>query len=311
MNFLKNKKILLFISMFLVFNLVLVGCGGGTATEDENGEEQVAAGEITIGTKDFTESILLANIFKVLIEEKTDLQVNVTELGGTMVAFEALRNDDIQMYPEYTGTGYITILGHEEILSPDETYEIVKTEFMDQWDLEWLGELGFNNTYTLALRQDRLDELGISTFSELNEIAGELSLGATMEFVERQDGLPGLQAAYGFEFGDVVDLDAGLMYTAVREGQVDVITAFATDGRIPAYELGILEDDLNFFPPYFAAPLVRADALEQYPELADVLAELEGQIDDETMAELNFQVDEAALREETVARDFLQSIGLI
>ncbi|SNS66913.1 osmoprotectant transport system substrate-binding protein [Anaerovirgula multivorans] len=316
MYLLRNKKILLVISIMLMVSLALVGCGGGNTTDEistgENGEPaNTNGGNITIGAKNFTESILLGNIFKVLIEEKTDINVTVTELGGTMIAFEALKNNDIQMYPEYTGTGYITILGHEEILSPEETYEIVKNEFREEWNFEWLSELGFNNTYTLSLRQDSIEELGIKTFSDLVNVAGELKLGATMEFVERQDGLPGLNQAYGFEFGDVIDLDPGLMYTAVKEEQVDVITAFATDGRIPAFNLGILEDDLNFFPPYFAAPLVRGDLLEQYPELINILNELEGKINDDTMAQLNYTVDESARSEEAVAREFLESIGLI
>lgn len=316
MYLLRNKKILLVISIMLMLSLALIGCGGGNATDEastgENGEPaNTSGGNITIGTKDFTESILLGNIFKVLIEEKTDINVTVTELGGTMIAFEALKNNDIQMYPEYTGTGYITILGHEEILSPEETYEIVKNEFREEWNLEWLSELGFNNTYTLSLHEDSIEELDIKTFSDLVNVAGELKLGTTMEFVERQDGLPGLNKAYGFEFGDVIDLDPGLMYAAVKEEQVDVITAFATDGRIPAFNLGILEDDLNFFPPYFAAPLVRGDVLEQHPELINVLNELEGKIDDDTMAQLNYTVDESARSEEAVAREFLESIGLI
>lgn len=308
-----RKSLLLFLSLLLAFSLALAGCSTEAPAEPaeepsvENGAE---GGTISIGTKNFTESILLAHIFRVLIEENTNMTVDITELGGTIIAFEALQNDNIQMYPEYTGTGYITLLEKTEILPAEETYEIVQQEFQKQWDITWMEPLGFNNTYTLALRQSMIDELGLETFSDLLEHDQDLTFGATMEFVERQDGLPGLSELYGFDFGNVMGLDPGLMYTAVRSEDVDVISAFATDGRIPAYELGILEDDLNFFPPYFAAPLVRMDTLEKYPQL-EILNELHNMIGDELMAELNYQVDEMGMTEDEVAREFLSSIDLI
>ncbi len=318
--FQKNSKFMLLLVVILAFSLFASGCGGDApeeapAEEPENGveepvEEGPEGGEVTIGTKNFTESILLANIFAVMIEENTNMIANVQELGGTMVAFEALRNDDIQLYPEYTGTGYINMLEETEILPAEETYEIVQQEFQERWNLQWMQPLGFNNTYTLALRQTMIDELGLTTFSDLLDHDEDLVFGGTTEFVERQDGLPGLVDAYGFEFGNVLDLDPGLMYTAVQSEDVDIISAFATDGRIPAYELGILEDDQSFFPPYYAAPLIRSDALEQYPQL-EVLNQLHNMIDDETMAELNFRVDEMGETEDAVARDFLSSVGLI
>ncbi|SFH55053.1 osmoprotectant transport system substrate-binding protein [Tindallia magadiensis] len=320
MIFQRNNRLMVMLAILLIFSFIVVGCGADTvedvpidapendvATSEDEGPE---GGEVTIGTKNFTESILLANIFSVLIEENTNMTANVQELGGTMVAFEALRNNDIQLYPEYTGTGYINMLEKTEILTAEETYEIVQSEFQERWSLEWMQPLGFNNTYTLALRQTMIDDLDLNTFSDLLEHDQDLTFGGTTEFVERQDGLPGLVDAYNFEFGNVVDLDPGLMYTAVQSEDVDIISAFATDGRIPAYNLGILEDDLSFFPPYFAAPLIRSDVLEQYPQL-EILNTLHNMIDDETMAELNFRVDEMGETEEAVARDFLSSAGLI
>lgn len=304
-----RKSLLFFMVLLLTLSLALAGCGTDAPAEPSvEGEDQ--GGTITIGTKNFTESILLAHIFRVLIEENTNMSVDITELGGTIIAFEALQNNNIQMYPEYTGTGYITLLEETEILPAEETYEIVQREFQERWGITWMEPLGFNNTYTLALRQNMINELGLETFSDLLDHDQNLTFGATMEFVERQDGLPGLADLYGFEFGDVMGLDPGLMYTAVRSEDVDVISAFATDGRIPAYELGILEDDLNFFPPYFAAPLVRMDVLEQYPQL-EILNELHNMIDDDLMAQLNYQVDELGMTEDEVAREFLSSIDLI
>ena len=318
--FYKNSKFVLLLVMMLTFSVLVAGCGGDILEEtpaeqpenivEESTEEDPEGGEVAIGSKNFTESVLLANIFAVMIEENTNVITNVQELGGTMVAYEALLNDDIQLYPEYTGTGFINMLERTEILSAEETYEIVQQEFRERWNLKWMQPLGFNNTYTLALRQTMIDELGLTTFSDLLDHDEDLVFGVPTGFTERQDGLPGLVNAYGFEFGDVVDMDPGLMYTAVQSENVDIISAFATDGRIPAYDLGVLEDDQGFFPPYYAAPLIRNDVLEQYPQL-EILNKLLNVIDDETMAELNFRVDEMAETEDAVARDFLSSIGLI
>jgi osmoprotectant transport system substrate-binding protein len=313
-----NNHLLVLLSFLLVFSLAISGCGtqapadpaepaDPSETPAEDGPE---GGTITIGTKNFTESILLAHIFRVLIEENTNMSVDITELGGTIIAFEALQNNNIQLYPEYTGTGYITLLEESEILPADETYNVVQNEFQERWALTWMQPLGFNNTYTLALRQSMIEELGLATFSDLLDYDHDLTFGATMEFVEREDGLPGLSDLYGLEFGSVMDLDPGLMYTALRSEDVDVISAFATDGRIPAYELGVLEDDLNFFPPYYAAPLARMDVLEQYPQL-EILNQLHNLIDDETMANMNYQVDEMGMTEDAVAREFLSSVNLI
>ena len=149
------------------------------------------------------------------------------------------------------------------------------------------------------------------TISDLLDHDQDLVLGATQEFLVREDGLVGLQDVYGLEFKDAVGLDPGLLYGAIDAGDVDVISAFATDGRIPALGLTLLEDDLGFFPPYFAAPVVRQDILDQSPEVADILNQLGGMIDDETMADLNFQVDDGGKEAVDVARAFLVERGLI
>ena len=194
----------------------------------------------------------------------------------------------------------------------DPVYETVKREYKDQFNLVWLDPLGFNNTYTLAMTQEKAQELGVTKISDLVGKANDLTFGGTQEFLTRPDGLPGLTAAYeGLQFGDAKGFDPGLIYQAVDSGNVDVISAFATDGRIPALGLVTLEDDLGFFPPYFAAPVVRQELLDQDAAVADVLNKLAGKIDNETMAGLNSQIDTDGKEPEDVARSFLQERGLI
>lgn len=286
---------------------------------------------ITIGSKDFTESIVLAEMVALLLEDagfEVERQLN---LGGTAVVHQALVSGEIDIYVEYTGTGLLAILGMDlpgagatpAAATPatgatpvggglaDEVYQIVSTEYQDQFNLTWLEPWGFNNTYVLAVTQETAEEYDLQTTSDLEGVSGELTFGATQEFLARPDGLPGLEAAYGLEFGDAIGLDPGLVYSAVDEGDVDIISAFATDGRIPALDLVTLEDDQGFFPPYFAAPVVSGELLEQAPEVADLLNQLSGMIDDPTMAGLNAQVDIDGMEPIDVARTFLSDQGLI
>jgi glycine betaine/choline ABC-type transport system substrate-binding protein len=276
--------------------------------------------DIVVGGKDFTEQEILTEMLALLIEGNTDLTVaRKPYLGGTMVCFNALKAGDLDLYAEYTGTGLVNILDRKAIPDPQESYSVVKQAFAEQYRIAWLEPFGFNNTYTLTLRRKQAEELGIETFSDLAEhvTSGKdpaLSAGFTAEFLDRPDGYKGLAAAYGLTFAsEPKQLDPGLMYRACSDGSVDVICAFATDGRIAAYDLAVLEDDRRFFPPYFAAPLVRQATLAEHPELEALLNRLAGRIDDQTMQKLNYQVDrkDEPRRARDVARDFLQGCGLL
>jgi glycine betaine/choline ABC-type transport system substrate-binding protein len=281
---------------------------------------------VGVGSKDFTESIILAHICGHLLEDAGYQVDRQTNLGGTVVAHEATVNGDIDLYVEYTGTGLLAILGMElpemgesaeASASPaagvgkDPVYDIVAEAYPEQFGLQWLEPWGFNNTYVMAVRRETADELGITSISDLEGHAGDMTVGGTQEFLIRPDGLPGLEELYGLSFADALGLDPGLVYSALVEGEVDIISATATDGRIPALDLVPLVDDLGFFPPYYAAPVVRQDLLEESPEVADVLNQLAGQIDDTRMAELNFQVDDGGEEPSDVARQFLVDEGLI
>ncbi len=272
--------------------------------------------DLTVGGKPFTEQDVLGEMMAILIEEHTDLTVRRRlGLGGTLVCFGALQGGDLDFYAEYTGTGLVNILEREVIHDSQEAYDAVQEAFQREYGLVWLKPFGFSNTYTLTMRREHADELGLETISDLADYirdGGELRAGFDAEFMERPDGYKGVKEAYGFEFpSEPIQLDPGLMYRSAYDGEVDVICAFATDGRIEAYDLVILEDDKGSFPPYDAAPLVRIPSLEEHPEIEDVLNKLEGQIAEQEMRELNYQVDEERRDARTVAREFLLEKGLI
>lgn len=270
------------------------------------------ADTITIGSKNFTEQAILGEIMAQLIEEKTDLKVERKFfLGGTQFTFNAIQKGDIDIYPSYTGTAYIAILKQSQILPAHQTFLYVQKEYLKQFNLVWLKPFGFNNTYGFGVLKSNPRFQNIQTLSQIRSFANELKFGGPHEFLERPDGFSGLQKAYQLKFLEFVGLDPGLMYQAVVDGQVDVISAFTTDGRIQKFGIQLLEDDLNFFPPYFAAPLIRKSTLEKHPKLKGVLNLLAGRINDDLMMKMNHAVDLKSQPLEDVAQWFLVSEGLV
>lgn len=269
-------------------------------------------GTVHIGAKNFTEQFILGELMARLIEERTSLDVRRhPNLGGTMICHGALQNGEIDLYPEYTGTGLTAVLGLGAVSDAARALELVREEYSRRFQVEWLEPFGFNNTYAITVRADDAEANGWRTIADLRSRAETLAAGFTAEFSERPDGYPGLRERYGFRFGSVKDLDPALMYEAIANGEVDVICAFATDGRIATHNLVPLADDLGFFPPYQAAPVVRQDALRAFPELRRALAPLAGLLDDETMQRLNFQVDDEKSGPRAVAEAFLRERGLL
>lgn len=298
MKFNKSRSILLVV-VVLALSITFTGCWGGDA--------------ITIGSKDFSENIILGEMFAQLIEAHTDLKVNrKLNMGGTFVCFEAIKNGDIDIYPEYTGTALAAQLKMDVISDPDEAYRVVAEEFDRQFGIKWLEPLGLNNTYTLAVTDEVYQKYRVETFSDLAKVSQNLVFGAEHEFFDRQDGYDGLVKMYGLTFkGEPKKMNASLKYQAIGNGDIDVTDAFATDGPIKQYNLKVLEDDKGFFPPYYAAPIIRKDTLEDHPELEEVLNRLAWLVDDPTMTELNYQVDVQGKDVEVVVREFLQSKGLL
>ena len=266
---------------------------------------------IVVGSKGFTEQLILGNIVALMMENggfKVDRKIG---LGGTVICHEAIVRGDINVYVEYTGTGLTTMLKKPVMKDPEEVYQVVKKDYEEKFKLTWLKPWGFNNTYCIVMRKDDAERLKVKKVSDLKPLAKDLIFGATIEFMARPDGVPGLTKHYGLTFKEQKGMDPGLVYKAIAEKQVDVISGFATDGRIPAFNLVVLEDDLKFFPPYYAAPVVRMDLLAKAPQVADILNRLAGRIGDATMATLNYTVDGKKVEAEVVARDYLKNIGLI
>lgn len=268
--------------------------------------------QLTIGTKNYTESRIMGQLLSVMLEENLDFETDVRELGGTLPNFEALKNRDIDMYVEYTGTGYITILKKTgDVPKPDEVYNTVKEEFDEKYGISWLKPLGFNNTYTLAVRKETAEKYNLKTFSDLVNLSSGLTLGAVSEFLERPDGYPGLQEEYGYEFQDIKALDPGLRYNAISSDQVQVIDAFSTDAKIEELNLTVLEDDKEYFPPYYAAPVVNNETLKEYPEVKDTLNKLADTLTDKKMQKINYLVDVEKRDAREVVEEFLRDEGLI
>lgn len=267
---------------------------------------------IVIGSKNFNEQLILGNMLATLIEKNTDIKVErKLNLGGTSIAFDALKAGELDMYVEYTGTGLVNIMGQPSINDPDKAYDAVSDYFNKNYGITWLKPLGFNNTYTLAVRKDTAQKYKLESFSDLAKVASQLTLGCTIEFSNREDGYLGLNKMYNMNFKDVSPVDGGLRYTSLNSNKTDVIDAFSTDGLLKAFDLKVLKDDKNFFPPYYAAPIINNKTLEKHPELKDLINKLAGKLDDEKMRELNYKVDKLNENPATVANDFLIENGLI
>ncbi len=297
------KKITLFL-LFILICLSVTGCSSFWGKDSNT---------VVIGGKNFTEQDILVYLMKGIIEGKTEVKVKAKAyLGGTNVVSQAIERGDLDIYAEYTGTALVSILGEKYSPSdPEVVYEKVKDMYEAKKQIIWLKPFGFNNTYTLSMRTEQANALGIETLSDLAKQSAKLRLGATHEFLERDDGYKNVQAVYGMQFSSPAGMDPGLTYTACRDGNVDVIDAFSTDGRILAFNLKVLTDDKKVFPPFYAAPIIRADTLKKHPEIGQALNLLAGKLTNKEMTILNAKVDLEGKSPQVVANEWLKSNGLI
>lgn len=267
---------------------------------------------ITIGGKDFTEQEILGNILSELIESKTDISVDRKfALGGTQVVFSALKSSEIDMWVDYSGTAYGDILKYPPISDVEEVYNTVKKDFKEQFNIEVLKQMRFNNTYTLAVKKETAEKYNLESISDLAKVADKLTATTTLEFLNRQDGIIGLTKKYNFEFKDAIGIDGSPKYTALMNNESDVVDAFSTDGLLKKYDLKVLKDDKQFFPPYYAIPLVRSEVIEKYPEIVPIIEEVGDLLTDDIMSELNYQVDQLRKDPKDVAVEFLKEKGLL
>ena len=266
---------------------------------------------VIIASKPFGESFLLAEMFSQLLEARGFRVDRRMGLGATEIAFTALRRSAIDVYPEYTGTGLLAILGQRPSSDPGQVYQQVSREFRRRFGVRWLPPLGFQNTYAIAVRRETAQRLGLASLSDLARVGKTLTAGLTADFIGRPDGLPGLQQAYGLHFRAVRALLPAVKYRALASGDVDVIDGYSTDGFIARYDLVILKDDKRFFPPYEAAALVSPALQRDLPAAAGVLSELSGLLTEETMRRLNQRIEVDGIPIARVAAGQLMSLGLV
>jgi len=263
----------------LLLALVLTGC----AKRDR----------IVVGAKNFTESDLLAEIVAQQIERRTSLPVERRlHLGGTFVCHRAITAGDIDIYVEYTGTAFTAILKQPPIANPDSVYRFVAAAYARDFTLRWTEPFGFNNTFAILVRRADAERYGLHSIADLARVAPRWKAGFGYEFLERADGFAGLAKVYGLRFSrPPTAMDLGLTYRALAEGRVDVIAGNSTDGQIAKLDLVALSDERAYFPPYQAAPVIRAAMLERHPAVRAALAELGGKISDAEMRRLNALAD--------------------
>ena len=266
---------------------------------------------IVVGSKNFTEQLVLGEILAQQLErrlgQKVDRKLN---LGGTLLAHEALVNGEIDLYPEYTGTALTAIL---KLPAPSDRAQAlgrVTSEYEKRWRLEWMTPFGFDNSFAIVIHGDEGRRGHLLTLSEAAQRRIGWVMGAGYEFLERPDGFKGLVKTYGLEIkGQVKTMDLGLLYRALDQRQVDMIAASATDGMLSVLDVTVLQDDKHYFPPYEAAAVVRAGSLASRPGMREALEELSGKLSNETMRKLNYEVDGKHRPLADVAREFLNAHG--
>ena len=270
------------------------------------GRKATQSRTIAIGSKDFTEQVILGELVAQILEDRAGFQVDRKfELGGDL-CHRAMLSGEIDAYVEYTGTAYTAILKHQPISDARQVYDQVKSEYESRFKLEWLEPLGFNNTFAILVRGDDARRLHLKTISDAAPYAPEWRAAFGQDFMSRQDGYPGFAKTYRLHFkGQPSEMDLSLTYRALAAGQVDLIAGNSTDGLIDKLGLYQLEDDKHYFPPYEAAPVVRDAVLDKYPDVRSVLNSLAGKLSNEQMRRLNYAVDGEHRPVREVVKEFL------
>lgn len=301
MNKLKMKKSFL-LSLFsagVLAGCALPGLGSGS------GEEGITVAGVTS-----TEGLIMSYVVEGMIEhymDDMDVQV-INNLGSSTVSHQALLNGDANIAGvKYTGTSLTGELGEDPITDPEKALEVVVEGFDKEFDLKWFPSYGFANSYAFMVTKETAEEYGLEKISDLEPYALEMNAGVDNSWIEREgDGYDAFLDTYGFDFNRVYPMQIGLVYDALQAGSMDIILGYSTDGRIASYDLVVLEDDLQLFPPYDASPLATNEILETYPELEGILLRMEGMISEEQMQEMNYEADNNLKEPQVVAEEFLK-----
>lgn len=293
----KTISIILAIALTLSMALSLSGCGSkpqGTV--------------IRVGSKDFTESLIVSELYALALEDVGYTVERKQNIAGSVV-HTAITSGEIDLYPEYTGTGLLAVLQLPMNSDPDEVYNTVKAAYDEQFNITWLDSTAINDTQGLSVRTEVAKQYGIYTISDLQREAGNIRFCSQGEFEYREDGLPGLTGAYGtFDFASINVYDNGIKYQILAQGEADCCPSYSTDGQLVNTEaFTYLEDDKGFWPPYYLAPIIRNEVLEANPEIADILNAVSAKLDTETMVALNAKVDIDHMEYDEVAREFYET----
>ncbi|MFJ7666883.1 ABC transporter permease/substrate-binding protein [Lysinibacillus sp. NPDC097195] len=269
--------------------------------------------DIVIAGKLGSEPEILINMYKLLIENDTDLHVQLKPgLGKTSFVFNALKSGSIDIYPEFTGTAIAEFLKEQAVNNNQEdVYQQAKDGMLKKFDMVMLQPMQYNNTYAIAVSKQLAETYHLQTISDLKAIQDTVKAGFTLEFNDREDGYVGIQKRYGLTIASVITMEPKLRYQAIQSGDIDLLDAYSTDSELRQYDLTVLEDDQQLFPPYQGAPLLRKETLTKYPELEKVLDKLANQITDDDMREMNYQVNVEGKKIEDVARSYLEQAGLL
>ena len=295
-----KAKFGLLLSMIII---LLSGCSFPGLASTSNEDTVAITGGIT------SEAQILGAIVARMVEHYTDKNTTViNNLATTTINHQAMMNGDASISAaRYTGTDLTTTLGLEPESDPTAAFNTVKKEFEKRYHQTWFPSYGFDNTYVFLVRKDTAEKYNLKKVSDLKGVADQLVAGVDTAWITREgDGYDGFQEAYGFSFKNILPMQIGLVYDAVDNGKMDIVLGYSTDGRIASYDLVMLEDDLNFFPPYDAAPVVDDKLIKDTPEVADALNKLADTISTEKMQQLNYQVDNDLLEPTVVAERFLQ-----
>ena len=269
--------------------------------------------KLIISGKLGSEPEILINMYKILIEENSNLEVELKPgLGKTSFVFNALKNGDIDIYPEFSGTTVFTFLNETPVNNnADDVFAQAQKGMESKFKMIMLKPMSYNNTYAIAVSKKFADENNLKTISDLVKVKNKIKAGFTREFNDREDGYPGLKKLYNFEIPDIKEFEPKLRYVAVQSGDINLIDAYSTDAELAQYNMVVLKDDKHLFPPYQGSPIMREETLKKYPELKNILEKLSGKISDEEMSSMNYRVSVKGEKAEDVAREYLKSVGII
>lgn len=308
------------VALGMTFGMIagIAGCGNsknaGSESTTEAAKKQEAAAPIKIATKPMTEQFILGEMLKLVIEDTTDYSVELTKGigGGTNNIMPAMESGDFDLYPEYTSSGYIMVLKHDsDGISDEDMWKQLQKEYKDKYDMSWIGQYGFNNTYALIVREEAAKKYNLTKTSQLANVSDELVFGGNSDYIERKDGFHLLCDTYGLKFKDVKDIDIGLKYEALKKGDIDVSNGFTTDAQLSNDNVRVLEDDKHLQVNYFCSNVVRNDTLKSHPGLEEAIMKLDNSITDKEMASLNYKVEVEGKEDVQVAKDYLTEKGII